>query len=141
VALQPVPDGVPVDAQLAGDLGERPRLLGDAVSQVRLEAGEAELDGPLGKVLVGGAAALAGAAGRAWGAVDAGLAYEAADHIIGGMKLAGQLRQAGVCLAACHEVAVQVGEPEGVGAVVEAALLAVDDGDGLRLSLRYGSGL
>ncbi len=57
------------------------------------------------------------------------LAYEAADHVDGGVKLSGELRQAGVWLAACHEIAVQIGEPEGVGAVVEAPLLAVDDGE------------
>ena len=56
VAVQPVPDGVPVDAQLAGDLGKRPRPLGRAVSQIGLEAGEAELCGAYGEALVGGAA-------------------------------------------------------------------------------------
>ncbi len=47
----------------------------------------------------------------------------------GGAKLGGELREGGVLLAAGHEVAVQVGEPEGVGAVVEVALLAVEDGE------------
>jgi hypothetical protein len=32
VAVQPIPDGVPVDAQLVGDLDQRPRPLGHAVS-------------------------------------------------------------------------------------------------------------
>ncbi len=62
VVVQPVPDGIPVDAQLAGDLDELPPLLGHAVSQVGVQAGKAELRGPLGEALVGGAAAPAGAA-------------------------------------------------------------------------------
>jgi hypothetical protein len=61
--------------------------------------------------------------------VDAGLGNQAADHVDGGVQLCGELGQAGVVLAACHEVAVQVGEAEGMGAVVQAALLAVDDSE------------
>jgi hypothetical protein len=61
------------------------------------------------------------------GAVDLGLVNEAADHINSGVQLVGELGQAGVLLAARHQVAVQAGEPQGVGAVVQAALLAVDD--------------
>src|SRR6266540_4677541 len=53
VAVEPVPDGVPVDPELAGDLGERPRLLGHAVNQIGLQAGEAELGGALGEVPAG----------------------------------------------------------------------------------------
>jgi hypothetical protein len=82
-------------------------------------------------VLVGGAAALTGAADLGWGAVDAGLVDAAADHVNGGVQLAGELGQAGVLLAARHQVAVEVGEPHGVGAVVEAPL-AVDDGKAAR---------
>jgi hypothetical protein len=127
MADQAVPDGVPVDAQLAGDLAERPCLLGHAVNQVGVQAGEAELRGSLGEVLVSGEAALAGAAGHPWRAIDAGLCEQTADRVDGGLKLSGELGQAGVVRAARREVAVQVGEPEGLGAVVEAALLAVDD--------------
>jgi hypothetical protein len=49
VAARPVPDRVPVDAQLVGDLPKRPRLLGHAISQIRLHARKAELGGPLGE--------------------------------------------------------------------------------------------
>ncbi len=45
-----------------------------------------------------------------------------------GIEFSGQLREAGV-LAARFEVVVEVGEPKLDGAVVEAALLAVDDGE------------
>jgi hypothetical protein len=41
------------------------------------------------------------------------------------VQLAGELGQAGFVVAARHQVAVQVGKAEGVGAVVQAALLAV----------------
>jgi hypothetical protein len=54
--VQPIPDGVAVHAQLAGDLDQRPGPLGDAVGQVGLKVGKAELTGALGEVLVGGAA-------------------------------------------------------------------------------------
>jgi hypothetical protein len=48
------------------------------------------------------------------------------------VQLADELGQAGVVLAARHQVAVEVGEPQGVGAVVEAARLAVDDYESAR---------
>jgi hypothetical protein len=76
IAVQPVPDRIPVHAQLLGDLGERPRPRGDAVGQIRPKVGEAELGGTLGEVLVGGPAPLAGAADLPRGAVDAGLVNE-----------------------------------------------------------------
>jgi hypothetical protein len=47
-------------------------------------------------VLVASTAALAGAADLRWGAVDASLGDEMADHVNGGMQLAGELGQAGV---------------------------------------------
>jgi hypothetical protein len=59
--------------------------------------------------------------------VDASLVDEAADHVNGGVQLAGELGQAGVLLAARHQVAVQVDEPQRLGAVVQAALLAIKD--------------
>jgi hypothetical protein len=62
VAVQPVPDRIPVHAQLVGDLGEWPPLPGHAVSQVGVQAGEAELGGTLGEALVSGPAALVGGA-------------------------------------------------------------------------------
>src|SRR6266540_1161934 len=51
------------------------------------------------------------------------------DDVAGRTELAGKLGQAGVVLAARREVAVKVVEPQAAGAVVEAALLAVDDGE------------
>jgi hypothetical protein len=45
------------------------------------------------------------------------------------VQLADDLGQAHVLLAAHHKVAAEVAEAEGVGAVVEAALLAVEDGE------------
>ena len=124
---QPVPDGVPVDAQLVGDPWERPRLLGNAVNQVGVQAGEAELGCAGGQVLVGGAAALVGGAEPPgwWG--QAGVVEQAAGNHGGGGELAGQLCEGGVLLAAGGEVAGKVGEPQGDDAVVEAPLLAVDD--------------
>jgi hypothetical protein len=59
--------------------------------------------------------------------VDVGLIDEAADYVDSGVQLAGELGQAGVLLAARHQVAIKVCEPKDVGAVVQAALLAVDD--------------
>jgi hypothetical protein len=132
MALQSIPDGVLMDAQLVSHLNERPRALGHAIGQVCPKVSEAELGGALGEALVGGAAALAGAADLRWGAVDAGLVDEAADHVDGGVQLAGELGQAGVLPAARHQVTVKAGESQGVGAVVEAALLAVDDGEAAR---------
>jgi len=64
--------------------------------------------------------------------VDAGLGNQAADHVNGGVQLAGELGQAGVLLAARHEIGVEVGEAEGVGAVAKAALLAVEDSKAAR---------
>jgi hypothetical protein len=61
--------------------------------------------------------------------VDTGLGEPASDHVDGGAKLAGELCEAGVVLAARHEVAVKIGEPEGVGAVIEAPLLAVGNSE------------
>jgi hypothetical protein len=61
VAVQPIPDRIPVHTQLAGDLDERPRPFDHAVGQIRREISEAELAGALGQTLVGGAAALTGA--------------------------------------------------------------------------------
>jgi hypothetical protein len=127
--VQPVADGVAVHTQLAGDLDQCPRPLGHAVSQIRPEISKAELAGASGEALVGGAAALACAADLRRGAVDAGLVDEAADHVNGGVKLAGELRQAGVVLAARRQVAVEVGEAEGVSAVVQTPLLTVDGGE------------
>src|SRR6266498_1143688 len=129
VAVQPVADGVLVDAQLAGDLGERPPLPGHAVSQIGVQAGEAELGCAGGQVLVGGAAALVGGAQPPgwWG--QAGVVEQAAGNHGGGGELAGQLCEAGVLLAAGGEVAGKVGEPQGDDAVVQAPLLAVDDGE------------
>jgi hypothetical protein len=49
--------------------GRASRPAGHAVSQIGVQAGEAEL----GEALVSGTAALAGAADLPWGAVDAGL--------------------------------------------------------------------
>ena len=73
VVVQPVPDSVPVDSQLAGDLGEQPPLLDHAVNQIGPQTGEAEIRDALGELLVGGPAALAGAADLPWGPIDAGL--------------------------------------------------------------------
>src|SRR6266536_3269179 len=100
VAVQTVPDGVPVNSQLVGDLGKRPRLLGNAGNQVGVQAGEAELGGALGEVLVGGATALVGGAEPAgwWG--QAGVVKQAAGNHSGDGKLAGQPCEAGVLLAA-----------------------------------------
>ena len=61
--------------------------------------------------------------------MDTGLVNETADHINCGVKLSGELRQAGIASAGRHEVAAKVDEPQGMGAVVEAALLAIDDGE------------
>ena len=74
-AVQPVPDGLRIGAQLAGDLGERPRLPGHAVGEVGLQAGEAEPGGLLGEVLVD----------------------EAADHVDGGVQLAGERARLASC--------------------------------------------
>jgi hypothetical protein len=73
--------------------------------------------------------------------VDTGLVNQAADQVNGGVQLAGELGQDGVVLAACREVAVQVGEAEGVGAVVQAALLAVDDSEAARGGRRRRAGV
>ena len=73
MAVQPVPDRIPVHADLVGDLGEWPRLPGHAVIKVGVQANKAELGGSQGEVLVGGPAALAGAADLPWGPIDAGL--------------------------------------------------------------------
>ena len=62
IAVQPICDRVLVDAKFAGDLRKWPGLPGHAVAQICLEVGEAELGGALGEALVGGAAALTGAA-------------------------------------------------------------------------------
>ncbi len=127
VAVQTVPDGVPVNSQLVGDLGKRPRLLGNAGNQVGVQAGEAELGGALGEVLVGGATALVGGAEPAgwWG--QAGVVKQAAGNHSGDGKLAGQPCEAGVLLAAGGEVAVKVGEPLSDDAAMQAPQLAVDD--------------
>jgi len=61
--------------------------------------------------------------------VDAGLVNEAADHMDRGVKLAGEAGHAGVVLAARHEVAAKVGEPQRMSVLVEAALLLIDDGN------------
>jgi hypothetical protein len=126
-AVQPVPDGVPVHAQLAGDLDERPPVPGHAVNQIGLEAGEAELGSPLGQVLVSGADALVGGAEPPgwWG--QAGVVEQAAGDHGGGGKLAGQSCEAGLLLAARREVAGKVGEAQGDDAVAQSLLLAVDD--------------
>jgi hypothetical protein len=47
-------------------LPERPCPLGNAIGQVSLQACKAELSGADFEALVGGAAALAGAADRSW---------------------------------------------------------------------------
>ena len=72
-----------------------------------MQAGKAELGGSLSEALVGGAAALAGATDLRWGAMDAGLVNEPADHINSGVEFSGELGQARVGLAASGEVAVQ----------------------------------
>jgi hypothetical protein len=51
-----------VDLQFVDDLDERPLLLDHAVEQIRVQAGKAKLRGLPGQLLVGAAAALAGAA-------------------------------------------------------------------------------
>jgi hypothetical protein len=129
VAVQPIPDGIPVDAQLAGDLGKRPRPLVHSVNQILPEVREAELCGAFGEALIGGPTALAGAADLRRQPVDAGLINQTADHVNGGVQLARELGKAGVVVTARLQIAVQVGESEGFGAVVQAALLAVQDGE------------
>jgi hypothetical protein len=76
IAVQPVPDRIPVHAQLLGDLGERPRLPGHAVSQIGVQADKAELGGTLFEPLVSGPAPLTGAADLPRRALDAGLVNE-----------------------------------------------------------------
>ncbi len=61
-AVQPVPDGVRMNAQLVGDLDERPHPLGHTVNQICPEVSEPKLAGALGQTLVSGAAALTGTA-------------------------------------------------------------------------------
>ncbi len=96
-------------------------------NQVGVQAGEAELGGALGEVLVGGATALVGGAEPAgwWG--QAGVVKQAAGNHSGDGKLAGQPCEAGVLLAAGGEVAVKVGEPLSDDAAMQAPQLAVDD--------------
>jgi hypothetical protein len=127
VAVQPILDRAPVHLQLPSDLRKRPCPPAHPVCQIGLQARKAELRGTDREALIGGAAALAGAADRPWGPVNAGLSEQASDDINAAAKLAGELWQTRVVLTARHQVAVQVGESEGVGAVVEASLLAVDD--------------
>ncbi len=105
IGVQPVPDRAPVHAQLAGDLSERPSPLSHAVRQIRPKISEPQLDHPLSEAPVGGAAPLPG------------------------VQFAGELSQARVVLAARHQVATEVGEPQSVGAVAKVALLAVEDGE------------
>ncbi len=88
-AVQPVPDGLFVDAQLAGDLRQRPCLLRHPVGQVGRQVGEAKLDGATGEALVGSVAALVSAVGRPWGSAVARLGEQAADDLNGGVELAG----------------------------------------------------
>jgi hypothetical protein len=64
-AVQPVPDGLGVDAQLAGDLRQRPGLPDHAVGQVGVQAWKAELDDARPEALVGGVAVV-GAVGWPW---------------------------------------------------------------------------
>jgi hypothetical protein len=61
--------------------------------------------------------------------VDAVLGDEAADDVNGDVELVGELREAGICLAARLEVVVQVSEAQASGLLVEASLLAVGDGE------------
>jgi hypothetical protein len=58
---------------------------------------------------------------------DACGVQQAADNYSGGGKLAGQLRGAGLLLAARSEVAGKVAVPLRVRVAVQAALLAVED--------------
>jgi hypothetical protein len=96
--------------------------------QVGLQGRVAQLGGGAGgQLLVGGVAALVGAADRAWGPVDADVGDEAPDDVDGGVDFAGELRESGVCLATRLEVVLQVGEAEGMD-TLQAPLLAVDDG-------------
>jgi hypothetical protein len=137
VLIEPVPHRGRLHAKLAGDAGAWPSPRQGPVGQVVLERGEAQLRRPCSEVLVGAAAATAGRGHLAGRGSEAGGVQQAADHRGGGAKLAGQLRGAGLLLAACSEVAVKVAVPLRMSVAVEAALLAVEDvKPPLRVSVR-----
>jgi len=118
-----------VHTELSGKLACWPAPCDGAVGQVGPQGGKAQRGDAGCELLVSGVAALAGAAQRPRGAVDAGLVNEAADDVDGGVEFAGQLREAGVCLAARLQVVLQVSEAQASGLLVEASLLAVGDGE------------
>jgi hypothetical protein len=127
IVVQQPPHGPHVRAQLGGDPGQRPLLPDDAVGEIGLKVGEAELGCLGGQALVGAATATLGGELGLWGWCQAGLVERAADDRCGGAEFSGQLRQA--LLAARRKVGAQVGEAQLNGAVAGAALLSVEDGE------------
>src|SRR6266704_1077182 len=123
--------GPQMRAELAVDLGQRPRLPADASGQVGAQGGEAELSRSGGQALLGAATPVLGGQLRLWRRGEVGLGEQAADGGGGGVEFLGQLGEAGV-LAARRKVAVEAGEAQLDDVVVEAAALAVDDRDGPR---------
>jgi hypothetical protein len=131
MAVQPVPGGLGVDAHLAGQLRQRPGLPGHAVGQVGRQVGEAELDDARLEALAGGVAVVS-AVGWPWESAQARLVEQAADHLNGGVKFAGQLRHVHLVVAAGRQVVGKVSEAEGADALAQAALLAVDHREATR---------
>jgi len=126
VVVQQPPHRPHVRAQLASDLGQRPCLPTDAVGEVGVQGGEAELGRSGGQALLGAATAALGGQLGLWGWCEAGLVEQAADDRGGSGEFSGELTKA-LLLAARCKVGAEVGEAQLDGAVLEAALLAVND--------------
>lgn len=127
-APQPIPQRPHVNVEFVGDPLERPAPLDHPVGQVALKSSKAKLGGPSGKTLVGGAAPMPGRHDRLGWPADARLGEKPTDDRDGGTQLASHLWQAGILLRSSRQVLVKVAVAVGAGALVQAALLTVQDG-------------
>ncbi len=127
VLVEPVAHRARVHVKLASDAGGWAPSRHRPIGQVDLKGWETQLCDSCSQVLVGAGAPRVGGGHPARCGGDAGLVEQVADHRGGGGKLAGQLRGAGLLLAARSEVAGEVTVPLRLGVVVEATLVAVED--------------
>ena len=113
--------------KLGGDLRQGPRLGAQPVRQVGPQVLEAELGDAGGGALLGGALALAGQLLAAGELPEVVIGDGAADRLLGGGEVAGELGDAPAVVQQGLQAAAGVGEAQAAGLLVEVAVVAAVD--------------
>jgi hypothetical protein len=129
VAVQQLPQGGGRDAKLALDLRQRPCPGDQPVLQVGPHPLEAECGRASGGALLGGALALAGQPLAAGKLSEMMLGDGAADGLLGGSEVGGELEDAPAVIQEGMQASRQVGVAQACGLLVEVAVVGVGDGE------------